>query len=170
MSAAVGYNRRHENRHPSPLSQLSTLAIPPGCPPQPSPGLARRSGQLAADDLRQPNGIIGTPDGKTLYVADIKAGQTYAYDIAAAGTLKRKRLFCKQGSDGMTLDSAGNVYLTGKGATVFDRSGKKIEEAAVPEPWTVNVCFGGKDRKTLFITASTGLYGLKMRVKGAGSQ
>lgn len=124
----------------------------------------------AAEDLRQPNGIIGTPDGKTLYVADIKANKTYAYDIADDGTLKKKRLFCEPGSDGMTIDSAGNVYLTGKGVIVFDRAGKKIEEIAVPEPWTANVCFGGKDRRTLFITASTGLYGLKMRVKGVGSQ
>jgi gluconolactonase len=123
-----------------------------------------------ADDLQQPNGIIGTPDGKTLYVADIKAGKTYAYDIADDGTLRNKRLFCKLGSDGMAVDSEGNVYLTGKGVTVFDKAGKKIEAIAVPEPWTANVCFGGKDRKTLFITASTGLYGLKMRVKGVGSQ
>jgi gluconolactonase len=123
-----------------------------------------------ADDLAQPNGIIGTTDGKTLYVADIKAGKTYAYDISDDGTLKKKRLFCKLGSDGMTIDSAGNVYLTGKGVTVFDKTGKQIEKIEVPEPWTANVCFGGKDRQTLFITASTGLYGLKMRVKGAGSQ
>ncbi len=123
-----------------------------------------------ADDLRQPNGIIGTPDGKTLYVADIRASRTYAYDIADDGALKNKRLFCELGSDGMTLDRAGNVYLTGRGVTVFDKAGKKIEQIAVPEPWTANVCFGGKDRKTLFITASKGLYGLKMRVQGAGSQ
>ncbi|HZV06661.1 MAG TPA: SMP-30/gluconolactonase/LRE family protein [Gemmataceae bacterium] len=123
-----------------------------------------------ADDLRQPNGIIGTPDGKTLYVADIGASKTYAYDIADDGALKNKRLFCAMGSDGMTLDSEGNVYLTGRGVTVFDKSGKKIEQIAVPELWTANVCFGGKDGKTLFITASKGLYGLKMRVKGAGSQ
>jgi gluconolactonase len=123
-----------------------------------------------ADDLRQPNGIIGTPDGKTLYVADIRAGRTYVYDIAVDVALQNKRLFCAMGSDGMTLDSEGNVYLTGRGVTVFDKAGKKIEEIAVPEPWTANVCFGGKDGKTLFITASKTLYGVKMRVKGAGSQ
>ena len=121
-------------------------------------------------DLKQPNGIIGTPDGKTLYVADIGAGRTYAYDIKQDGTLANKRLFCKLGSDGMTLDEEGNVYLTGKGVTVFDRAGKQVAHIDVPEPWTANVCFGGKDRKTLFITAGTALYGLKMRVKGVGSQ
>jgi gluconolactonase len=123
-----------------------------------------------ADDLTQPNGIIGTPDGKTLYVADIRAGRTYAYDIQADGTLANKRLFCKLGSDGMTIDDEGNVYLTGKGVTVFDRTGKQIEHIAVPESWTANVCFGGKDGHMLFITASKGLYGLRMRVKGVGSQ
>jgi gluconolactonase len=121
-------------------------------------------------DMKQPNGIIGTPDGKILYVADIGANRTYAYDIQADGALANKRLFCKLGSDGMTLDDEGNVYLTGRGVTVFDRTGKQIEHIAVDEPWTANVCFGGKDRHTLFITASRGLYGLRMRVKGVGSQ
>ena len=121
-------------------------------------------------DLKQPNGIIGTPDGKTLYVADIGGNRTYAYDVRPDGTLAGKRLFCKLGSDGMTIDNEGNVYLTGKGVTVFDRTGKQIAHIAVNEPWTANVCFGGKDRHTLFITASKGLYGLRMRVKGVGSQ
>ena len=123
-----------------------------------------------AEDLKQPNGIIGTPDGKTLYVADIGAKKTYAYDIQSDGTLAGKRLFCEMGSDGMTIDSAGNVYLTGKGVTVFDRTGKQIEHIAVEEPWTANVCFGGKDRHTLFITAGKSFYGIHMRVQGAGSQ
>jgi gluconolactonase len=123
-----------------------------------------------AGDLRQPNGIIGTADGQLLYVADIGANRTYAYDVQADGTLANKREFCRLGSDGLTLDSEGNVYLTGSGVTVFDPSGKQIEKIRVPEGWTANVCFGGKDRRTLFITASKGLYGLKMRVKGAGSQ
>jgi gluconolactonase len=123
-----------------------------------------------ADDLQQPNGIIGTADGKTLYVADIWGNKTYLYEIQDNGTLKDKRLFCSLGSDGMTIDNEGNVYLTGKGVTVFDKAGKQIEKIAVPEPWTANVCFGGKQRDTLFITASKSLYSVKMRVKGVGSQ
>ena len=69
----------------------------------------------------------------------------------------------------MTLDTEGNLYLTGRGVSVFDKEGKKIEQIDVPEPWTANVCFGGKDHQTLFITASKGLYSIKLRVKGANA-
>lgn len=124
----------------------------------------------ADGDLKQSNGIIGTPDGKTLYVADIGAGKTYAYDIQPDGTLKNRRLFCSQGSDGMTVDETGNVYFTlGKFVTVYDVAGKKVTQIAVPES-TTNVCFGGKDMKTLFITAGTSLYAIPMRVKGMARQ
>ncbi len=123
-----------------------------------------------ASDLQRPNGIIGMPNGKILYVADIDGKKTFRYQIERDGSLKNKKLFCEMGSDGMTIDNEGNVYLTGDGVSVFDRNGQKIEHISVPEPWTANVCFGGKDRHTLFITASKGFYGLKMRVKGIGSQ
>jgi len=122
------------------------------------------------DDLKQPNGIIGTPDGRRLYVTDIKDSKTYRYDLAKDGSVSNRKLFCSMGSDGMTIDEAGNVYLTNKGVFVFDPSGRQIDHIEVPEPWTANVCFGGKDRKTLFITASKGLYALKTRFKGVGSQ
>ena len=122
------------------------------------------------DDLKMPNGIIGTPDGKVLYVADIGAQKTYRYDIQKDGSLANKQPFCEMGSDGMTIDNEGNVYLTGKGVTVFDASGKQIEQISINAPWTANVCFGGKDRQTLFITAMQNLFGLRMRVKGVDSQ
>ena len=118
------------------------------------------------DDLVQPNGIIGTPDGKLLYVADIGARKTYVYNINADGTLSNKKLFCSMGSDGMTIDNEGNVYLTGRGVTVFNSAGEKIEHIDIDAGWTANVCFGGPDRHTLFITAQTSLYSLRMRVKG----
>lgn len=123
-----------------------------------------------ADDLKTPNGIIGTPDGKTLYVTDLGDKKTYSYSIQADGTLAGKTLFCEKGSDGMTLDDRGNVYLTGKGVDVFDKSGKPIAHIDVDEPWTANVCFGDKDMQSLFITASKGLYKIRMQVKGVGSQ
>jgi len=120
-----------------------------------------------ATDLKQPNGIVGTPDGKTLYVADIGAGKTYSYAVKPDGSLENKALFCELGSDGMTIDTEGNVYLTGKGVTVYDKTGKMLTNIPIPEPWTGNVKFGGKDRHLLFITASKKVYGVKMRVKGA---
>jgi gluconolactonase len=120
-----------------------------------------------AQDLTQPNGIIGTPDGRTLYVADIGARKTYRYRIENDGSLADKHLFCEMGSDGMTLDSQGNLYLTGKGVFVFNKDGRQIDHIDVPESWTANVSFGGKDRQTLFITASKGLYSMRLNVKGA---
>ncbi len=117
-------------------------------------------------DLKQPNGIVGTHDGKTLYVADIGAGRTYRYVIEADGSLVGKTLFCEMGSDGMTLDAKGNVYLTGKGVTVFSPSGEKLGHVDVPEPWTANVRFGGKDRDLLFVTAGKAVYGARMRIPG----
>jgi gluconolactonase len=117
------------------------------------------------DDLTQPNGIIGTPDGRTLYVADIGAKQTWRYEIRDDGTLSGKTLHCEHGSDGMTLDDEGNLYLTGPGVLVFDSTGQQIDRIEVPEPWTANVSFCGADRHTLFITASKGLYAVRTRTK-----
>jgi gluconolactonase len=118
------------------------------------------------EELLQPNGIVGTPDGKTLYVADIKGNKTWSFQINSDGSLSGKKLFCELGSDGMTIDLKGNIYLTGKGVTVFDKTGKKLGNIPVPENWTANVCFGGKDRKSLFVTASKGLYMIRTRTKG----
>ena len=70
------------------------------------------------------NGIIGTPDGRYLYVADIGARKTFRYAIGPDGTLTGKKLFCEMGSDGMTIDSEGNLYLTGMGVTMFSPQGK----------------------------------------------
>jgi gluconolactonase len=117
-------------------------------------------------DLKQPNGIVGTPDGKYLYVADIGDNKTYIYAINKNHTLSDRKLFVEQGSDGMTLDEKGNVYLTGKGVTIYSPEGKKIGHIAIPEPWTANLCFGGARKDVLFMTASTAIYILKMNVKG----
>jgi gluconolactonase len=118
-------------------------------------------------DLIQPNGIVGTPDGKKLFIADIGGKKTWSYTINKDGSLGNKTLFCEMGSDGMTIDVKGNIYLCGNGVTIFDRNGVQIEKIAVPENWTANVCFGGKDMKTLFITASKGLYRIRTNIKGA---
>ena len=122
---------------------------------------------LALDEFKQPNGIIGSEKFKKLYVSDIDSNKTFVYDIIGEGKLSNKKLFCELGSDGMTLDEKGNLYLTGNGVTVFNPKGEQIMNIPVKEDWTANVTFGGKDRKTLFITASKSVYTLDMEVSGA---
>lgn len=116
--------------------------------------------------FKQPNGIIGTPDGKLLYVADIGDSKIYRYRIRPDGSLSDKQFFAPQGSDGMTIDEQGNIYLTGKGVTVYNPEGVQIQHIPVPSGWTANVCFGGADRDELFITARDKVFTLKMSVKG----
>lgn len=119
-----------------------------------------------ASELIKPNGIIGTSDGKMLYVADIEANKTYSYKINNDGSLGEKTLFTESGSDGITIDESENIYLTGKGVSVFNPKGEKIAHIDVKEPWTANVCFGGKKFKTLFITAGKSVYTLEMNIRG----
>ena len=138
---------------------------------QPVEGLyymAPGSKQLVMLDstLNQPNGLVGTPDGKYLYVAEAKANRILRYDIQMDGSLTNRQVFANMGSDGMTIDDRGNIYLTGDGVSVFDKNGHKIAHFPIPEDWTANVCFGGKERNILFITASKSVYTLKMLVHG----
>ena len=118
------------------------------------------------DDMVRPNGLIGTPNGRTLYVTDHGAGKTYFYTVNEDGTLADKKIFAPEGSDGMTIDSRGNVYLTNRVVAVYSRDGEKIAEIEVPEG-PANVTFGGANRRTLFITARTSLYSVQMAVRGA---
>ena len=117
------------------------------------------------DDYKQPNGLIGTPDGKTLYVSDIQDHKIWKYDIQTDGSLANKTFFAPEGSDGMTIDNQGNVYLTNNVVSVFNPKGENIARIEVPEQPS-NVCFGGKKRNILFITARTSVYTLKINTKG----
>lgn len=120
------------------------------------------------DDLEKPNGVLGTPDGKNLYVTDSEAGKTYKYAIQADGSLTDKTLFVAVGCDGMTMDKAGNVYLTTNGkqaVDIFSPAGELLESIKVPQQPS-NLCFGGKDRNQLFITARTSIYRVEMNVQG----
>lgn len=123
--------------------------------------------RIVEENLVMPNGIIGSKNGKKLFVADPGDKKTYVYKINKDGSLTDRKLFCELGSDGMTLDKKGNLYLTGQGVTVFDKSGKQIEHIDVPENWTANVTFGGPKKDLLFITAMDAVYTLQMNVKGA---
>lgn len=115
-----------------------------------------------ADDLVKPNGIEGTQDGKKLYIADWGANQTYLYDINPDGSISNRQLVVASGSDGLTLDSAGNLYLTKPNqVSIFDASGKLLQEIPTPENPT-NVTFAGVDGQILFITARTAVYTVRM--------
>ena len=120
---------------------------------------------LAANDMVKPNGIIGTHDGKTVYVSDWNEKKTYAYTVNSDGTLSDKRLFAPEGDDGLALDTRGNVYLSGDAVTVYNSAGEKIDTIEVPEV-AANMCFGGKGNKTLYITARTSVYSVRTKVKG----
>ncbi|GAA0757767.1 SMP-30/gluconolactonase/LRE family protein [Psychroflexus lacisalsi] len=120
------------------------------------------------DDLIKPNGLIGTPDGKILYITDPGAERTYSYNIEGDGTLSKKQLFVEYGGDGMTIDQQGNVYLTTSGqpqVDVFSPQGKLLKTITVPEQPS-NVTFGGKDRNELYITARTSLYRVGLNREG----
>jgi gluconolactonase len=120
---------------------------------------------IVDNKLVMPNGIIGSADGKNLFVADIGDKKTYKYTINKDGSLSERKLFTGMGSDGMTLDNKGNLYLTGRGVTVFNPRGEQIEHIELPG-WTANVTFGGKNKDILFITSNKSVYTLKMKVKG----
>lgn len=120
------------------------------------------------DDFRQPNGIIGTPDGKMVYVSDIQAGKTYSYTIQPDGTLTDKKLFNNFGSDGMTIDSDGNIYTSSRGSLqICDKTGKLLDQIPVN---AANCCFGGADGHLLFITARNEIYGLQVTTHRVGPQ
>ncbi|VGO15239.1 Gluconolactonase [Pontiella desulfatans] len=118
-------------------------------------------------DFTRPNGIIGTPDGKTLYVADHGGGKIWKYAINPDGTLAGKTFFAGAASDGMTIDAAGNIYATQESVLIFNPNGKPIGEIKTPARPT-NVTFGGKGNRTLFITARTHLCAVEMNASGAG--
>ena len=150
------YQRDYWNRTTPDIKGEKVYFLPHG----------KTEAMVADEQLVKPNGIVGSRDGKQLYVADIGDNKTYRYDIQANGALANRQLIIQQGSDGMTLDEQGNIYLTGDGVTVYSPAGMKLLHITVPEKWTANLCFGGKDKKVLFITASKSLYSLTMQVKG----
>lgn len=151
------YKRPYRNYPEQPIKEQRVYYLTPD----------QKQLKVATEDLIKPNGIIGTPDGMSLYVADIEDNNTWKYTITEDGSLTNKTLFTNLGSDGMTLDDRGNVYLTGDGVTVFNPKGEKILHIPVDKEWTANVTFGGKDHCRLFITAMDSVFSIRMNVKGA---
>ncbi|MCR8556132.1 SMP-30/gluconolactonase/LRE family protein [Mucilaginibacter sp. BJC16-A38] len=150
------YQRDYWTRTKSDLDGQKVYYLPKG-----------KNQPIAVDaSLKQPNGIVGTPDGKYLYVADIGDNKMYKFAIGKDGTLSNRILFAPKGGDGITLDERGNLYISGDGVAIYDPQGKNIGHIPVPEPWTANLCFGGVNKDILFITASKAIYTLKMNVRG----
>jgi gluconolactonase len=114
--------------------------------------------KLAADKMGTTNGIEVSPDGKTLYVNESVQRNVWAFDIGKDGALSKKRLlkkFDNHGFDGMRCDVDGNLYITrhGKGTVVvLSPEGKVLREVDVLGPFPSNLCFGGPDGKTVYVT------------------
>lgn len=117
------------------------------------------------EDLVRPNGIIGTPDGRTVYITD-SGGNTWRYVRNEDGALTEGCVFVEPGGDGMTMDAEGNVYLATDAVVVFNPAGEQIDRIEVSERPT-NMTFAGPDRRTLFITARGSVFTVAMRVSGA---
>ena len=122
-------------------------------------------------DFHQPNGLCFSPDEKKLYVADSgKPRHIRVFDVKPDNTLSEGEVFCtidKGVPDGIRCDANGNVWSSaGDGVQVFGPDGALIGRIPVPES-PANLCFGGADGKTLFITARTSLYAVQTNVKGA---
>lgn len=152
---------RYGKRDGMELDKEGVYYVPPGG------GKAIR----VADDLTRPNGIH--IDGGRIYVADPGARKTYVYGMNADGTLKDKKEFAPNGSDGLKVDERGNVYLTANGKVlIYGRDGAELGFLEMPEvevggrkvrEGPANLVFDGK---TLFITARTGFYSAPMKVAG----
>lgn len=113
------------------------------------------------DDLVRPNGVIGTPDGKTLLIADHGDSKTWCYTINDDGSLGAKTLFAEQGSDGMSIDAAGNFYLTAAMVDIYSADGEHLESIDVGKR-PANVTVISENPVTLFVTAKDSVYLVKL--------
>jgi gluconolactonase len=131
-----------------------------------------RSPVLLADDFDRPNGLCFSLDGRRLFVNDTARKHIRVFEVAEDGTLRGGRVWAEtkgEGAgapDGMKLDSAGNVYCCGPGGIhVFEPSGTALGVIRVPE-YTANMAWGDPDLRSLFITASTSVYRIRVQVPG----
>lgn len=127
------------------------------------------------DDLKAPNGVILSPDEKTLYVIPSMQAEMMAYPVKSPGKLGQGKVFCKlqqpdgqegRGGDGLTVDTKGNLYITSAlGLQVYNPDGKLLGIIEFPQQ-PANVTFAGPDNKTLYVTARTSVYSVKMEATG----
>jgi gluconolactonase len=118
------------------------------------------------DTIEKPNGIALSPDQKLLYVASAAGNYINTYEVAADGSTSNKKQFTAViGPDGIAVDDAGNLYVASTKVEVFRPDGMKLGDIPVAERPS-NIAFGGADRKTLYITAQTRVYEVKVNVAG----
>jgi gluconolactonase len=129
--------------------------------------------RLLTRDLKQPNGLAFSPDGKKFYVDDDDERNIHVYDAASDGTLTNGRIFGEEPGgknegvpDGIKVDKNGNLFVTGpKGIWVWDAKGTHLGTIELPEQ-PANLTWGDKDYGTLYITATTSVYRLSTKVRG----
>ncbi|HEX3868365.1 MAG TPA: SMP-30/gluconolactonase/LRE family protein, partial [Gemmatimonadaceae bacterium] len=132
--------------------------------------------RVTVDGIQTPNGIILSPDERTLYVASYVPKKIWAYDVASPGVAANGRILAsmddgpEKGADGMTIDRAGNVYCTGPSDVwVWSPSGKLLTKITTPSR-PINCTFGDSDMQSLYITGTGGLYRQKMHITGRPPQ
>ena len=129
--------------------------------------------RLLIRDLRQPNGLAFSPDGKKFYVDDDEDRNIRVYDVASDGALTNGRVFGEEPGgkgdgvpDGIKVDVKGNIFVTGpKGIWVWDANGNHLGTIVMPEQ-PANLAWGGETYDTLYITATTSVYRLQTRTRG----
>ncbi|HWZ99095.1 MAG TPA: SMP-30/gluconolactonase/LRE family protein [Candidatus Dormibacteraeota bacterium] len=129
--------------------------------------------RLLTKELTQPNGLAFSPDGKHFYVDDSKEHNIRVYDVNSDGSLSNGRIFGSEVGgphqgvpDGMRVDEAGNLYVTGpKGIWIWDSEGHHLGTIEMPEQ-PANLMWGGPGFKTLYITATTSVYKLQTKARG----
>lgn len=158
-------------REPAPQAKMGVYYVPAN--DDGSYGPAFR----LLDDVAIPNGILLSPDEKTLFVLPSGQPELMAYDVEAPGKLGPGRVFCQveataagfpRGGDGLTCDRQGRLYLTAPSVVslqIVSPEGQTLGRIRLPERPS-NCCFGGADGRTLFVTAASSLYALPMEVEG----
>ena len=129
--------------------------------------------RLLTKDLTQPNGLAFSPDGKRFYVDDSEKRNIRVYDVGSDGSLSNGRIFGEEPGgkgdgvpDGIKVDKDENVFVTGpSGIWVWNANGHHLGTIVLPEQ-PANLTWGDKDYRTLYITASTSVYRLRMKVEG----
>lgn len=126
--------------------------------------------ELATKSQGRPNGVALSPDGRTLYVTDSDNRTLHAWDVDRGGTVSRDRILVSGipgVPGGLRTDEKGNLYVAARGVLIYSPEGRLLHTVELAETPS-NLAFGDSDFETLYITAQTGVYRVRVNVKGAG--